>query len=189
MKQIKEQYDQKDVLILSYHVDYWDKLGWKDRFSSAENTERQKYYADIFHLESIYTPEVVVNGQKEFVGSDKARLLQSISTGKENRSFDVIPEKKNNKISVSVSNANLKRDEEMVIALVQSEASTQVGSGENGGKQLHHVNIVREYKILGSKNTSAEFSLGETEKSQFFIAAFIQNKTGSIISFNTAPVN
>ena len=64
--------------MVGYHVDYWDKLGWKDIFSDASFTQRQEYYSNIFHLNSIYTPQVVVNGRKEFVGSNKSKLISSI---------------------------------------------------------------------------------------------------------------
>lgn len=75
------QAESKDVYVLSYHVDYWDRLGWKDPFSQAAFTERQRDYAQQFNLESIYTPQVVINGVKEFVGSDEQRL-RSILTQK-----------------------------------------------------------------------------------------------------------
>src|SRR5882757_10188754 len=67
----KENKDQP-VYILAFHVDYWDRLGWKDAFSDAAYSDRQRAYASWLRLSSIYTPQVVVNGRKEFVGSDAA---------------------------------------------------------------------------------------------------------------------
>src|SRR5437868_13384373 len=59
LAEVKKQHADKNVLVLSYHVDYWDRLGWKDPFSSGSNTDRQNYYAELFELNSIYTPQVV----------------------------------------------------------------------------------------------------------------------------------
>src|SRR6187551_1483077 len=78
LEEIQKKYNDKNVLVLSYHVDYWDKLGWKDIFSDPSFTQRQEYYSNIFRLNSIYTPQVVVNGRKEFLGSDKSKIISSI---------------------------------------------------------------------------------------------------------------
>src|ERR1700733_13645315 len=63
-----------NVYVLGYHVDYWDNLGWKDIFSNAAYTQRQKEYAKIFKLSSVYTPQVILNGTEQFVGSDENKL-------------------------------------------------------------------------------------------------------------------
>src|ERR1700761_5494846 len=68
------------VYVLAYHVDYWDRLGWKDAFSDAAYTDRQKRYASWLKVTSIYTPQVVVNGQTEFVGSESIALTNAIKT-------------------------------------------------------------------------------------------------------------
>src|SRR5512140_3242016 len=67
-----------EVIALGEHVDYWDQLGWKDRFSSPLFSARQQDYGKAFHLESVYTPQIVVNGPKELLGSD-SRALQDAS--------------------------------------------------------------------------------------------------------------
>src|SRR5664279_1257987 len=70
--------NNKDVYILEFHVDYWDNLGWKDPFSNAVYSDRQRQYARFLALQSIYTPQAIVNGSTELVGSDKARLQKII---------------------------------------------------------------------------------------------------------------
>ena len=67
------------VFVIGFHVDYWNNLGWKDQFSDHGYSERQKQYASIFNLNSIYTPQVIVNGKKEFVGSDRGQLKKTIA--------------------------------------------------------------------------------------------------------------
>jgi hypothetical protein len=67
------------VYVLSFHVDYWNYIGWKDPFSQARFSQRQRNYARQFSLESIYTPQMVVNGVAEFVGSDEQKLRAAIA--------------------------------------------------------------------------------------------------------------
>src|SRR5438132_8543629 len=69
-----------EIIALSQHVDYWDRLGWKDRFSSAAFTNRQQQYGRAFNIGSIYTPQMVVDGREQFVGSDASRARRAIGT-------------------------------------------------------------------------------------------------------------
>ena len=187
---INRDYSGKNVLVLAYHVDYGDRLGWKDRFSSAANTERQNYYAGLFHLNSIYTPQAVINGKVEFVGSNRNKMITAISTtSNEKRSFELKAEQKDNKVLVSFFLPNLVSDDNVIIALVQKQASTSVNRGENKGKELHHINVVIDFKILTNKIKSAAFRNEEKLKDQFFISAFIQNKnTGEIKGFEISSI-
>jgi hypothetical protein len=75
---IARQY-KNNVFILAYHVDYWNYLGWKDMFSNSAYSNRQKQYASLLNVSSVYTPQIIVNGKTEFVGSDKIKLEQTIS--------------------------------------------------------------------------------------------------------------
>src|SRR5580692_6462080 len=79
------QQEDKDqpVYILAFHVDYWDRLGWKDAFSDTRFTQRQSRYASWLNLQSVYTPQIVVNGTKEFVGSQENTLRSAINSGLE----------------------------------------------------------------------------------------------------------
>lgn len=149
----------EDVYILAYHVDYWDRLGWKDRFSSPEYSQRQRKYASALNLNTVYTPQVIVNGSTEFVGSDGNKLASAIQNNlatETGNSLSVTFEKKDNEIRISYA---VSGNEEVLLnlAIVQPEATTEVKRGENGGKTLHHVNIVRVLKTItarGSGNTS-----------------------------------
>ncbi len=141
-----------DVYILSYHVDYWNKLGWKDEFSDPGYTERQNKYAAAFGLNSIYTPQVVVNGSTEFVGSDENKLTAAVqkdllTAPAQSISIDV---KTNaNLVTVNYEIAGGSKEAQFInIALVQPEATVAVKRGENGGRTLHHINIVRELKTV-----------------------------------------
>jgi hypothetical protein len=144
---------EEEVYVLSYHVDYWNKLGWVDSFSKAEYTQRQNMYAARFNLNSIYTPQIVVNGSSEFVGSDGAKLKKAVAESDRKAlisDLSITTTKTANGISISYS---ITGNEEVLLnlALVQPEATTKVKSGENGGRTLLHVNVVRSLHTLTAK--------------------------------------
>ncbi len=171
-----------NVFILSYHVDYWDRLGWKDQFSKKEYSQRQSNYASKFNSESVYTPQVIVNGNTEFVGSDENKLTNSIQKSLQssiNNILSISAVKSNG--SVHVNYVITSNDEQVLnIALVQPEATTNVKRGENNGRKLHHVNIVRDLKTIPGKNK------GETDLA---IPADLANQSLKIIAFTQNPGN
>ncbi|MBL4674763.1 MAG: DUF1223 domain-containing protein, partial [Mucilaginibacter sp.] len=81
VEKIEKEMNGQPVYILAYHVDYWNRLGWKDVFSSADYSKRQNTYANWLNLSSVYTPQIVVNGKTEFVGSQEGTLRNAINTG------------------------------------------------------------------------------------------------------------
>jgi len=171
--------DEDAAIVLSYHVDYWDKLGWKDPFSQAAFTERQRQYAGQFSLESIYTPQAVVNGGEEFVGSDEKKLrtaLQKNSGGAVILSANA--ERKNPEtVQLRYSLANTS-SLLLNITLVQSSATTAVAGGENGGHTLHHVNVVRKLLTIDpQKEGSVEISVpASLQQMPLSVVAFTQEK-------------
>ena len=147
----------KNVYVLSFHVDYWNRLGWNDRFSNAAFTNRQEQYAAILKLESIYTPQLVVNGKTEFVGSDERKLRNTIQHELKNTSPAVIELSTgitgSNTLEVSCTTQNASNGI-LNIALVQKHAETSVKKGENAGKVMKHTNIVRDLKKIAGNRTS-----------------------------------
>jgi len=146
------QQEDKDlpVYVLAFHVDYWDRLGWKDAFSDAVYSDRQRRYAAWLKLPSIYTPQVVVNGQKEFVGSEAGTLYGAIKNALQQTDGPqlVLSGLRLNGERLDwtcrTEGGMAKRDNySLVVAVVQRAATTQVRRGENGGKTLSHVQIVR----------------------------------------------
>ena len=179
---IAKQY-KDNVFILGFHVDYWNYLGWKDVFSKADYSERQKQYASAFSLNSIYTPQIVVNGKTEFVGSDKNKLQQTIIQELNNNTTGTIElsakENEEKKIVVNFKAANISNSI-INIALVQSHAQSNIAKGENEGRQLHHINVVRDLKTIqpDQKEKTIYFTLpaGLTKK-DCAVIAFAQSKT------------
>src|SRR5208282_5788557 len=80
---------RSDVLALSFHVDYWDRLGWKDPFSSPDATRRQHGYADLLGLATVYTPQMIVDGRWQAVGSDRSEVERALGSAR--RSRDEVP--------------------------------------------------------------------------------------------------
>ena len=185
---IEKESKDKPVYILAYHVDYWNRLGWKDQFSSADFSKRQNEYASYLHLQSVYTPQIVVNGQQEFVGSEEGTLrivikadLQKAPAAGLNLSVIEIGQ---NKANINYTTDGTDKNSLLLIAVVQKSAQTDVKSGENGGRTLSHVQIVRALQKvpLNGNSGSATVSLpGGFDLQKWEIIGFLQNTgNGSI---------
>lgn len=143
-----------NVYVLSYHVDYWNRLGWKDEFSDHKYSERQEQYSRRLSLEGVYTPQIIVNGNIQFVGSDENALNNAITKSKASgtpSNLHIKAEMKNSVVLVKYS-ATDNESQLLNVAVVLPDADTKVKRGENGGKILHHVNIVSAFKVLDIKS-------------------------------------
>jgi hypothetical protein len=144
-----------NIIPLSFHVDYWDRYGWKDPFSSVSFTDRQRDYARQFKLESIYTPQLVINGAYELVGSNKSAAETDIrKLLKETALVELIIDdvkKENDQLSAK---CYLKGDFQrcdVFVAVVQKHAEVNVKAGENRGVKLSHTNVVRSLLKLPAR--------------------------------------
>lgn len=139
-----------EVVPLSEHVDYWNQLGWQDRFSSPLFSARQQDYGRVFRIESVYTPQIVVNGQVEFSGSDRERAYREIQKAAQAPRAAV-------EISLAGDMVKLKveklpagtRSADIFLAITESDLESNVQSGENSGRQLRHTGVVRSLTSLG----------------------------------------
>jgi len=140
-----------EVIALGEHVDYWDELGWKDRFSSPLFSARQQDYGKAFHLENVYTPQMVVNGQKEVLGSDSRAVQDAISKAAREPLAQVsIAMTSAQTVSFSVSRLPAGSHEaELLLAVTEGGLATRVLNGENGGRELRHAAVVRSISSLG----------------------------------------
>ncbi|QNI35559.1 DUF1223 domain-containing protein [Edaphobacter albus] len=143
------------IIVLEEHVDYWDQQGWHDRFSSPQFTERQKVYAFRLKVDDPYTPEMIVDGVTQFSGNDPAKAVSAITQAAQSPKIDLVlskPSIEGKRISSSVSvasEASTLPKGDLYAALVTPSASTQVKSGENGGKHLDHVSVTRTLQHIG----------------------------------------
>jgi len=137
------------IIVLGEHVDYWDGTGWRDRFSSRDFTDRQAEYARRFNISGPYTPQMVVDGRREFVGND-SRLLQRALNEAASRPKAAISisseEIGATEIVAKVKVAPLRdgpKHADLFVALAGNTDETHIGGGENSGKVLRHAAAVR----------------------------------------------
>lgn len=141
--------ENTSVIPLSFHVDYWNRLGWTDPFSHAEFSDRQREYARQFRLESIYTPQLIINGEFETVGSNRSAAESDIKNVlKEKAAVEVAIDgvkKEGNTLLVSCALTGNVDQSDVMAALVQKHAEMNVKAGENSGAKLSHTNVVRSF--------------------------------------------
>lgn len=142
------------IIILGEHVDYWDKDGWRDRFSSPEYTERQTLYANKLHVSNgVYTPQMIVDGTDQFVGNDVQHALKSITTAAQTPKVSLTVTNitvDGHRVSAEVSAPLFSFKGDLYAALVDPVDETDVKRGENGGKHLEHAGVVRTMQRIGS---------------------------------------
>ena len=139
------------VIPLGFHVDYWNSLEWKDRFSSAEYSQRQEQYTQSLRVDGPYTPEMVVDGAVEFVGNDSGQAQRTIREAASQPEVATvkISSAAADQLAVQVKAPSSAKEDQVVLAITEDNLTTQVGSGENGGRTLHHAAVVRELRQLG----------------------------------------
>lgn len=182
----------QQLYLLAFHVDYWDHQGWKDRFSQAAFTDRQKQYATWMKLRTLYTPQLVINGQLETVGSDESKVLQSIQKmlhQSYSRSLALkLVQEKGKEVQIHYETASTAKNTQLLMALVQEQASSQVAAGENAGKQLAHVQVVRELQKRPLKTMDTFTFKRPNDNTHWQIIAFEQDiHTGAIL--DAAQIN
>ena len=145
------------VIALSEHVDYWNHLGWADPFSSRGFSDRQRGYGRAFGLDSVYTPQMVVNGRAEFLGSDRERAEAVISRAARAPHADVrvtslVDTGMAGHLEVRVSGLPSNRSGDPVdvlLAITENNLRSSVARGENAGRHLGHTAVVRRLTSLG----------------------------------------
>ncbi len=173
-----------EIVTLALHVDYWNYLGWKDEFSSAAFSQRQNGYAERFKIDSIYTPQMVVDGQTEFVGSNLGTAQKAISDAAKINKAAIELSNTGDKLKVKISDAPTHDDSYVWLAIAEDDLKTNVRRGENGGKTLDHVSVVREMKLLGNIASADKTFEGETalsfnsawKKENLKFVVFVQGK-------------
>ena len=170
----------KHVIGLSFHVDYWDRLGWKDPFSEHAFTQRQYQYSEHFAQNGVYTPQEVLNGQQEFVGSNRSRqssvLKEALSTPATASVQLTTTTPKVNQLLVSYQLEGDLTDAVLNIALVSKTTVTIVQRGENSGRTLTHDNVVRVFQTVpatGRGTLSVALPTGY-ETSNGAVVAYVQ---------------
>jgi len=149
----------KTLFPLSFHVSYWNYLGWKDPYSSDDFTNRQRLYSSRLKISNIYTPQMIVNGKHEFVGSNKALAKSSIDQVYNDKPLVNLvlteADRSENQIKYNFSWDGPLGGYILNVALVERDIENYVPRGENGGRTLHHDNVVRFFSTYNSAKSGS----------------------------------
>lgn len=155
-----------DIVALSFHVDYWDYIGWKDSFATRATTERQRAYARVLRQRYVYTPEMVVDGIGHDTGRERAgieRLLAEAQRRSPKRATPELSRSQSGALTVKLAAFPLEgTPADVTLAIYDRRHSTPVDSGENRGRMLDNFNIVRRLDVLSRwDGTAASWTVGD----------------------------
>jgi hypothetical protein len=185
-----------EIIGLGEHVDYWDRLGWKDRFSSSALTKRQLEYADHFGGNSMYTPQMVVDGRAEFIGSDASAATRAIEKllaqphATIHLALDGVPAITSSSVSVVASASDLPHVSrgdraELLLVVIEDGLRSDVKHGENQGRTLAHAAVVRYMAtvgVAGDPPVRAEIPLGsDWQRTNLKVVALAQEQKSRTI--------
>ena len=173
--------DDPSLLPLSFHVHYWDSLGWKDPFSSTDNTARQKTYGSTFGLNGVFTTQLVVDGEKSVVGSNESAVRMVIADAKPSApgvDVSIRREPSSQVLIVDVANRTgvaVAPPAEVLEILFSPYAQTSVNAGENNGATLVNINNVTEIKQLGALGSdNRQYIIAKSDLGPGGIAIIVQ---------------
>lgn len=189
MGKIQKEYQESPVYILSYHVDYWDKQGWKDIFSNAEYTKRQHQYSNWFGTETIFTPQILINGKAEYIAAQESVVKADIKKAlfkpaAVNLALDASQEE--GKLTVNYKVKGSFKNSLLMLALIQKSAVSNVKRGENANRVLSHFQIVRKLQSTTLKadgvGTASLKLPKDFNSSEFQVIGFVQDiSTGAVL--------
>ncbi len=176
----------KDILSLSWHVDYWNYLGWKDTFSKAQFTDRQRRYATGLKERQIYTPQAIVNGRDHTVGSRKGKIdgmMKGFSSGSKGLSVPISVKVTKDQMQIRVAgSASLKNHPTLYMVYYNRSEKVKIERGENRGKTIVYHNIVRETQMLGMLKAGAisvDLPLSEIKRAGYDSCAILLQETNA----------
>jgi len=172
---------REDVIALSFHVDYWDYIGWSDPFADPAYTQRQRNYRPHLGNRFIYTPQMVIDGQIDVVGSRRSQVSRAIDQAKDHEKLAV--SLSSTEISLPAGEAPSGRAT-VWLAFIDQRHETEVAAGENGGRKLVNANVVRKLSAVGTWNGEAlsiPLPAGEAEAGRYGCAVLVQDDSSGRI--------
>jgi len=185
-----EQFDRESsasqqLIVLSEHVDYWNRTGWKDPYSSSFYSQRQIAYANSFRIDGPYTPQMVVDGRAEFVGSDVKRAQHAVgvaqSVPKASLHITGLGFTGPDSLHAHLETGKISADGQVFVAVALDRAESQVSAGENSGKHLTHVAVAQVLSKVGTVEKGKSFSQDvdlkldpKMDRSSLRVIAFVQ---------------
>ena len=177
-----------DIIILEEHVDYWDRLGWRDPFSSAAATERQNEYDLAFAGREVYTPQMIVDGRAQFVGNSDTDALRAIRTASQAPKPSVqLSWQKDDTLAIHIEplkNTEERDGQQLFLAVAENVLHSDVKHGENAGRALEHNGVIRQLLPLGKidaapagfSSSVAVHSAREWNRSNLRAVVFVQER-------------
>jgi hypothetical protein len=142
--------ERKDVIALSLPVTYWDMFGWKDTLASDANTRRQKAYAAAMGRGGVYTPQMIVDGSSDIVGSRETAIDAAIAAHEADlTAVPVELRATHNELHIAIGSGDTSANATIWLLHILGKATVAVGTGENGGRTLSYRNVVRDVKAVG----------------------------------------
>ena len=170
LSQIKEDFNNENVVTLSYHVDYWNRLGWKDPYSDAMFSELQYQYNTAFGNRRVYTPQAIINGKEYYVGSRKQALYDAINKQLQTSSSNGLriqsKDSGNDAVTFQYTIEGPLQDRTLHFSVALDQQTTAVKRGENRGEKLTNSNIVFVQKDLKPNSRKGEFTIQIPKKYQ-----------------------
>ena len=172
---VGELAQRPDVLALSFHVDYWDHLGWRDRFGIPEARQRQRRYVKALGLSSMYTPQIVVDACEDFVGSDRNKIGRSLNTPRTGIPASIAVKEGGVLVDLAAMVGSARSD--VLLVAYQQSAISSIERGENSGRTLTEYHIVRSVRHFGYYNGDAKqyaTDLSSLPKDATHVAVLVQ---------------
>lgn len=179
--------DKARVFPLSFHVDYWNYIGWRDPYSGKTATSRQKLYAQVMGERGVYTPQMIINGKVHFPGTREQQLRTAISRSLKSPAqvgltLSKIERAEGNQLVIHYEYTDAPTESLLRVALVNTPDANYVSTGENAGSTLSHTNVVRAFRTLELKagTGSAQTELGvppDISQTNLEIICFVQDKS------------
>ncbi|MGA7792770.1 MAG: DUF1223 domain-containing protein [Candidatus Acidiferrales bacterium] len=179
-----------DIIALEEHVDYWDRLGWKDPFSSEAATSRQGEYGQAFGGNQVYTPQMIVDGRSEFVGNSDTEALRAIRAASQVTKPNIqLSWETGDSLAIHVeplTGASAGDGAQLFLVIAENMLHSDVKRGENAGRALEHNGVVRQLLPLGKMDAApAGFSsmavvhpAHEWNRANLRAVVFVQERRG-----------
>jgi hypothetical protein len=159
----KQTKDGRRIIGISEHVTYWNHLGWSDPFSNEVFTQRQSEYGRRFNLDSVYTPQMVIDGEDQLVGSDRDGLQRELDKSRKSQTtlhiVSIVPRGDALTVTYSLAGGSSNGEVELVAVVADDEDRSSVARGENSGRVLTHVSVARWIKHIPAKTSPEEQTL------------------------------
>ncbi|MCI4660427.1 MAG: DUF1223 domain-containing protein [Neomegalonema sp.] len=174
-------------IALTLSVDYWDYLGWHDRFAKAAHTARQRAYQKKWMARSIYTPQIVVDGRRGVVGSDE-RAVRSAADASPVEIARITLNREGGALQIEIQNAGAAEAEPCSVVLFQYDGPHEVaiGRGENSGETVTYHNVVREVRVLGTwrGEPSRQLSASIDPAMKGYVVALQRGDVGPVVALS-----